>query len=76
MNARNGPEMDQKWSRINSFTWSIPPPTGELLNEHTLVNPPRGGWLHRGPRWRVACDPARPLESSTPFSDGYFVVLP
>jgi hypothetical protein len=44
-------------------------PTGELLNKHTLVRPPRGGWLHRGPHLRVAGMPVVALGSITPCSD-------
>jgi hypothetical protein len=32
------------------------------------VRPPRGGWLHRGSRLRVACMPVVPLGSLTPCS--------
>jgi hypothetical protein len=39
-----------------------------LNNNIYLARPPRGGWLHRGSRLRVACMPVVSLGSLTPCS--------
>jgi hypothetical protein len=43
-------------------------PTLNNNNNIYLVRPPRGGWLHRGSRLRVACIPVVPLGCVTPCS--------
>jgi hypothetical protein len=46
--------------------WSVQGNTNN--NNIYLVKPPRGDWLHRGSRLRVACMPVVPLGALTPCS--------